>query len=417
MLPTPHLEEIIREQNERFVTQDPGIARDIDLEYYRNTSRIVVVSGVRRSGKSTLLRQFAALYPSFLYVNFDDDRLMGFAVTDFSALTLVLSKMSDETRVIFIDEIQNIPVWERFVRRIHDEGYKVFLTGSNAHLLSAELGTHLTGRYTQITLYPFSFKEVLRFRGISVDRMTQKKRALILREFDRYIDTGGFPEFLKTGDWDVLKRTHDDILFRDVIVRFGIREVRTFRQLSQYLFTNIANMVSYNALRKTLGIRSVTSVRDYLGFLREAYLVFEIFRYDYSLKKQHVNEKKCYAVDNGMRNAVAFRFSEDRGRLLENLVFIELSRRGAPVYFFKDSGECDFIIEDRGKIISAVQVCFNLVLENRERELSGLVKTMQAFHLDEGVILTYNQEETILYEGVSIRIEPAWMWLLGVDKE
>ncbi|MCX6689397.1 MAG: ATP-binding protein [Methanoregula sp.] len=417
MLPTPHLEEIIREQNERFVAQDPGIARDIDLEYYRNTSRIVVVSGVRRSGKSTLLRQFAALYPAFLYVNFDDDRLMGFAVTDFSALTLVLSKMSDETRVIFIDEIQNIPGWERFVRRIHDEGYKVFLTGSNAHLLSAELGTHLTGRYTQITLYPFSFKEVLRFRGISVDRMTQKKRALILREFDRYIDTGGFPEFVKTGDWDVLKRTHDDILFRDVIVRFGIREVRTFRQLSQYLFTNIANMVSYNALKKTLGIRSVTSVRDYLGFLREAYLVFEIFRYDYSLKKQHVNEKKCYAVDNGMRNAVAFRFSEDRGRLLENLVFIELSRRGESVYFFKDSGECDFIIEDRGKIISAVQVCFNLVLENRERELSGLVKTMQAFHLDEGVILTYNQEETILYEGVSIRIEPAWMWLLGVDKE
>lgn len=417
MLPTPHLEEIIREQNERFVAQNPGIARDIDLEYYRNTSRIVVVSGVRRSGKSTLLRQFAALYPAFLYVNFDDDRLMGFAVTDFSALTLVLSKMSDETRVIFIDEIQNISGWERFVRRIHDEGYKVFLTGSNAHLLSAELGTHLTGRYTQITLYPFSFKEVLRFRGISIDHMTQKKRALILREFDRYIDTGGFPEFVKTGDWDVLKRTHDDILFRDVIVRFGIREVRTFRQLSQYLFTNIANMVSYNALRKTLGIRSVTSVRDYLGFLREAYLVFEIFRYDYSLKKQHVNEKKCYAVDNGMRNAVAFRFSEDRGRLLENLVFIELSRRGESVYFFKDSGECDFIIEDRGKIISAVQVCFNLVLENRERELSGLVKTMQAFHLDEGVILTYNQEETILYEGVTIRIEPAWMWSLGVDME
>ena len=161
----------------------------------------------------------------------------------------------------------------------------------------------------------------------------------------------------------------------------------------------------------------MTSVRDYLGFLREAYLVFEIFRYDYSLKKQHVNEKKCCAVDNGMRNAVAFRFSEDRGRLLENLVFIELSRRGESVYFFKDSGECDFIIEDRGKIISAVQVCFNLVLENRERELSGLVKTTQAFHLDEGVILTYNQEETILYEGVSIRIEPAWMWLLGVDQE
>ena len=417
MMPTPHLEEIIREQNERFVAQDPGIDRDIDLERYRNTPQIVVISGVRRSGKSTLLRQFAVLYPAFLYVNFDDDRLMGFAVTDFSALMLVFSKMSDETRVIFIDEIQNVPGWERFVRRLRDEGYKVFLTGSNAHLLSAELGTHLTGRYTQITLYPFSFKEVLRFRGISIDRMTQKKRALILREFDRYIDTGGFPEFVKTGDWDVLKRTHDDILFRDVIVRFGIREVRTFRQLSQYLFTNIANMVSYNALKKTLGIRSVTSVRDYLGFLREAFLVFELFRYDCSLKKQYVTEKKCYVVDNGMRNAVAFRFSEDRGRLLENMIFIELSRRGESVYFFKDSGECDFIIEDRGKIISAVQVCFNLVLENRERELSGLVKTMQAFHLDEGVILTNNQEETILYEGFSIRIEPAWMWLLGLDKE
>ena len=412
MITTTQLEELVLDQKEAFLLRAPGISREIDLERYRGTGQIVVISGVRRCGKSTLLRQIAVLYPDFLYINFDDDRLLDFSVTDFSTLMLVFGKLSPDTRVIFIDEIQNVTGWERFVRRIHDDGYKIFLTGSNAKLLSAELGTHLTGRYAKVELFPFSFREVLHFKGITVSGLTQKKKAEILREFDLYLKGGGFPEYLKYGDDEFLKRTYDDILFRDIIVRFGIREVKAFRQLARFLFTNTAKMASYNALKKGLGFKSVMSVRDYVGFLQEAYLVFELFKYDYSLKKQYVNDKKIYVIDTGMRNAIAFRVSDDRGRLLENLVFIELRRRDTPVYFFKDEVECDFVTDDRGTLTTAIQVCYDLTKENREREIPGLTGAMRTLSIPEGILLTYNQEETIVHEGLTIKVLPIWKWLL-----
>jgi hypothetical protein len=415
MMTTSQLEQLVLSQKESFLSRDPGIPREVDASRYRKTGQIVVISGIRRSGKSTLLRQFSMLYKNFHYINFDDDRLLEFSLGDFSTLMLVYEKLSPGTKVIFIDEIQNIAGWERFIRRIHDDGYKVFLTGSNAKLLSAELGTHLTGRYIKITLYPFSFREVLRFRSVSVDRITEKKKARILAEFDRYLTFGGFPEYLKYADPEYLKRTYDDILFRDIIGRFGIREVKAFRQLAHYLFTNMANMASYNALKKALGFKSVVSVRDYVGFLEEAFLVFEIFKYDYSLKKQYVNDKKIYVIDNGMRNAVAFQFSDDRGRLLENCVFIELLRRNAPVYFFKNTGECDFVTEDHGKVTAALQVCYELSQKNRDRELDGLTSAMLTLGIKNGIILTYHQEETIVHNGFSLHVLPVWQWLLEYE--
>jgi uncharacterized protein len=418
MILAPQLEELVLTQKELFVCRNPGIPREIATEQFTKTDAIVVITGIRRCGKSTLMRQISSKYNDFLYINFDDNRLMDFSVSDFPALMLVFEKTSPGIKVLFIDEIQNVPGWERFIRRIHDEGYKVFLTGSNANLLSAELGTHLTGRYTKITLYPFSFRECLEFRSIDKNRITEKKKAAILAEFDRYLAGGGFPEFLKYGDTEYLKRCYDDILFRDIISRFNIREVKGFRQLAHYLFTNTANAATYNALKNTLGFKSVASVRDYVGFLEEAYLVFEIFRYDFSLKKQYVNEKKLYCIDTGMRNAVAFRFSDDKGRILENLVLIELLRRGKSIYFFKNPKECDFITEEKGKITSAIQVCYELTRENREREIGGLAGAMTTHNLDEGMILTYHQEEIISHGTAVIRVLPVWKWLVdAMDQE
>jgi predicted AAA+ superfamily ATPase len=241
--------------------------------------------------------------------------------------------------------------------------------------------------------------------------MTEKKKAGLLKEFDTYLDGGGFPEFLKYGDPEYLKRTYDDILYRDIITRFGIREVKGFRQLARYLFSNMANAQTYNSLKNTLGFKSTVSVRDYVGFLEEAYLIFEIFRYDPSLKKQHIHEKKLYCIDTGMRNAVAFRFSGDRGRCLENLVLIELLRRKQTVYFSKNPRECDFIMEEGGKITGAIQVCFELNAKNRKRETEGLTSAMSTHGLASGTILTYNQEETIMDGGAEIRVLPAWRWL------
>jgi len=413
MIPASQLEELVLSQKEAFLSRDPGVPREIATGPITRTNAIVVITGIRRCGKSTLLRQLSALYRDFLYINFDDDRLLDFSLADFPGLMLVFEKLWPGSKTLFIDEIQNVAGWERFIRRIHDGGYKVFLTGSNANLLSAELGTRLTGRYLPVTLFPFSFAEVLRFRAIETGRITETKKAQILAEFDRYLAGGGFPEYLRTGDPEYLKRIYDDILFRDIISRAGIREVRGFRQLARYLLTNTANPATYNALKNTLGFRSVASVRDYVGFLEEAYLLFEIFRYDSSLKKQYVTEKKLYCIDTGMRNAVAFRFSDDKGRLLENLVLIELLRRHASVFFFKNPKECDFITEEGGKVSGAIQVCFELLPENRERELAGLTGAMEAHGLSEGILLTYQQEETIRKGTRTIRVLPAWKWLIS----
>lgn len=415
MISASQLEELVLNQKESFLARDPGVPREIATGRFTATGAIVVITGIRRCGKSTLMRQMAHQYSEFLYVNFDDDRLMDFTLADFPTLMLVFEKTSPGVKVLFIDEIQNVTGWERFIRRIHDEGYKVFLTGSNASLLSAELGTRLTGRYAKITLFPFSFREVLRFRSVSTDRITEKKKAAILAEFDRYLAGGGFPEYLKYKDPEYLKQTYDDILYRDIVSRFGIREVKGFRQLAHYLFTNAANPATYNALKKVLGFRSVASVRDYTGFLEEAYLVFECFRHDFSLKKQYVTEKKIYCIDTGMRNAVAFRFSYDRGRMLENLVYIELLRRGRSVYFFRNPGECDFITEEGGTVTAAIQVCYELTRENRDREIAGLAGAMGRYGLTEGIILTGNQEETFVQGVTTVHILPAWKWLIAAD--
>ena len=413
MITVSQLEELVCTQKEMFLAKDPGIPREIDTARITKTGAIAVITGIRRCGKSTLLRQLSARYKDFLYINFDDDRLMDFTVADFPSLMLVFEKNSPGIKTLFIDEIQNIAGWERFIRRIHDEGYKVFLTGSNANLLSQELGTRLTGRHTTITLFPFSFKEVLQFRSISTDRITAKSRAAVLAEFDRYLAGGGFPDYLKSGDPEYLKRIYDGILYRDIVSRFGIREVKGFRQLAHYLVTNTANPATYNALKNMLGFKSVVSVRDYVGFLEQAYLIIEIFRHDLSLKKQYVSDKKIYCIDTGLRNAVAFRFSDDKGRLLENLVLIELLRRNKSVYFFKNPKECDFITEERGRITGAIQVCYELTRENRDRELGGLLGALQAHGLEEGLILTYLQEETITQDGATVRLLPVWKWLIS----
>jgi len=417
MIPASQLEELVLSQKESFLSRDPGIPREIATEQFLTTGQIVVITGIRRCGKSTLMRQISGQYSDFLYINFDDDRLIDFTVKDFPDLMLIFEKISPGIKVLFIDEIQNVSGWERFIRRIHDEGYKVFLTGSNANLLSAELGTHLTGRYTKITLYPFSFREMLRLRSLETGRITGTKKARILEEFDRYLSGGGFPEYLKYRDFEYLKRIYDDILFRDIISRFGIREVRGFRQLTHYLMTNIANAATYNALKNTLGFKSVVSVRDYVSFLEEAYLIFEVFRYDPSLKKQYIHEKKLYCIDTGMRNAVAFRFSNDKGRMLENLVLIELLRRGKSVYFFKNLKECDFLCEDRGAVTGAIQVCYELSRENRDRELDGLAGAMAMHNLTKGIIITYHQEEVLTHNGYAIQVMPAWKWLIGYNQD
>lgn len=411
MISINNLEEIARDQEEKFRQRDRGIARDIDFEKYLKTAQIVVISGARRCGKSTLLRQFYDNFGSCHYLNFDDERLLDFEVGDFQNLMLAFGKIND-SKTILLDEIQNIGSWERFARRIHDEGYKIFITGSNSKLLSSELATHLTGRYFGLELFPFSFKEFLNFKKIDWQILNSRKRIEILSALDDYLQNGGFPEFLKSQDMEYLKKIYEDILYKDIIARFKIREVKSFRELANYVFSNFAQETSYNGLKNVLGFKSLTTVKNYIHYLQESYLAFEVFKYDFSLKKQYVSDKKIFVVDNGLRNSVAFGFSEDRGRLLENLIFLELKRRGKEIYYYKGRKECDFLIKEKNKITGACQATKELSPANEKRELGGLREAMDNFGLDEGLIITEGQEEERKIDGKKIRVVSLCKWLL-----
>lgn len=406
------LEDVVSDQLSIFKKKEPGLERHIEFRKSILSKQITVISGIRRSGKSTLLKQFSLKLPDFYYINFDDERLINFSVEDFNNLIIVWKKKF-ESKYILIDEIQNITKWERFVRRIHDEGYKLFITGSNAKLLSSELSTHLTGRYQKIELFPFSFSELIGYYKIDTSlSLTSVTKAKILNLFDEYLLRGGFPEYIKYKDNEYLKRIYEDIIYRDIITRFGIKEVKSFRELTNYIFTNFTKEESYNTLKNILGIKTTMSVRAYVGFLEESYLIFELFKYDYSLKKQYVSDKKLYVIDNGMRNATSFGFSADRGRLLENLVYIELKRRGKKLYYFKDKFECDFLVQENNTITQAIQVTQKIDQTNEEREFGGLMNAFSRLNIKTGLILTENQSKIQTIDSHKIIIKPIWQWLL-----
>lgn len=409
------ISEVTEDQLSKFKNKDTGLFRDIEFDKYIKTSQITVVSGIRRSGKSTLLAQFSKKFENFYYFNFDDDRIAGFTIEDFQDLMIAFQKLYS-SKIIFLDEIQNVEGWERFIRRIYDEGYKIFITGSNAKLLSSELATHLTGRYVKIELYPFSFKEFLQFKKVDYKKKTSAAKAEIMKCFDEYLKTGGFPDFLKYNDDEFLKRIYNDILYKDLLVRFKIKEVKAFKELAAFLFTNFTKEMSYNSLKNILGFKSLTSVKNYIDFMQESFLVFELYKYDFSLKKQFVSDKKAYVIDNGLRNTISFYFSEDSGKLLENLVFLELKRRGSEIYYYKNKKECDFLIKDKLRIIQAIQVSKDMEPGiNRNREFDGLAEAMKEFNLKEGIILTQFQEDMIKEDNLIINIIPVWKWLLNYD--
>ena len=394
MINEQELNFIVNDQREAFIAKQQGVLRHLDMSLYLNSEQIVIVSGIRRCGKSTLLRQFAhRLGDDFVYANFDDERLLHFEVSDFSAL-LTLWHKQNSSRNVIMDEIQNIPQWERFVRRIHDEGYKVFLSGSNSKLLSGELGTHLSGRYKQLSLYPFSFAEYLDFAGILVKKTTLAQAA-ISKAFDDYLLHGGFPLYCLSKDEELLTTLYENILYKDILFRYAIQEKKAFRELAYYAISNIGKEFSYRNISRLLGIKSDTSTKNYLSYMEEAFLLFQTPKYDYSLKKQYVSNKKIYCIDNGLSNRVAFRFSQDSGRLLENLVFIELLRRGYQVYFHKQQRECDFVCLQNNTVVSLIQVCDSLTPENRKRETEGLLEAMNTYRLIQGTLLTRGKPETI----------------------
>lgn len=407
-----NLETVLVNQMQRFKNSKPGINRRINFLQYVNHPQIIVITGVRRCGKSTLLRQLADFFPSYLYVNLDDERFAGIGIHHLTEIMTIFEENQPGIRTIFLDEIQNIPEWERFVRRIHDDGYQVFLTGSNAQLLSSELGTRLTGRYVTISLWPFRFDEYSNIMGVSEFPQGTEAEAEIQRLFIRYLEEGGFPGFLQYQDPEILHQIFEDIIYRDIIVRYGIREILPFRELCRYIYSNLTREASYQSLAKSIGVKNAMTIRSWIGYLQDSFLISECFRFDYSLRRQHAYHKKMYGIDTGLRNTVSFRFSGDTGMLFEQAVWMEYKSRGYDLFWFKAEGECDFLVFDSGKIITCIQACTELTLENQEREVSGLLKAMKEMRCDDGVILTLRQYQEMVIEGMRIKIRPFWNVIL-----
>lgn len=394
------LREVARKQMGSVLSRDSGTAREALSSLKAPSGFACVVSGIRRCGKSTLLRQAMSSEKGFYYFNFEDPRAAGFSLEDFPRLDAAFREEFGEHETYFFDEIQNVEKWELFVRAGLDDGKRFFITGSNASLLSRELGTRLTGRHIRHELYPFSYPEFLSFSGGKAGK----------ESFLSYLQSGGFPEYLKSGQKEVLNELFNDIISRDIVVRHGIRSARALREMALFLVSNIGKEFSYNKLASSFGLGSANTAADFASFLEDAYIVFQVPKFDYSLRKQVANQKKAYCVDNGLSSANSASFSSDLGRLLENHVFLSLKRAGLEAFYFRGKGECDFIARNPKNSLFAFQSCLELNEENKERELSGLVEAMDGLKLSSGTIVTLAQEDSFTLKGKRVRVVPAWKW-------
>ncbi len=413
------LKSVLKEQKQHFEQLDLGVQREQleEVGKHLQTPQAVVFSGLRRVGKSTLMAQIARkFYPqNHYFVNFEDERLINFRVEDFNFLYETLLELFGEKKVFMFDEIQNVSGWERFVRRMIDSGFKFYLTGSNTSLLSQELGTLLTGRYLSLPVLPFSFGEFLKFRGepISFEQtLSTTEKAKLKKEFNHYLQYGGIPDALKYPEVEWPRILYRDVLYRDVATRYQIKDVRALEELAFYLISNPSSLFSFNRLKEFLKVGSVNTIKNYVEFLQTGWLFFVVNRYAYSVRKQQIAAKKLYVIDNGLINSVAFSFSEDRGKFLENLVFLEFRRRGEDIYYYKTKKdhEVDFYLP---KTKQLVQVSQSLEREEtRQREVRSLVEAGKELSVKNLLLLTEEGRDSVNVEGTEISVESVFRWLL-----
>jgi len=419
MLAKERIKEILFEQQTKINAKEFGIERNAlsQIENKIPIPHIVIISGIRRCGKSTLLRQIIARYfqnQNYYYINFDDERWLGFESQNFNIIYECLIELFGTANTFFIDEIQNIERFESFVRRFYDDDFKFYLTGSNSDMLNSELASKLTGRYVEISLQPFNFTEYLKLKSISFDKNTiynTGERAVIQENFEKYLILGGMPEYLKFSDTDILKQVYDNIITKDIALRFHVSKVFEMRELYQYLITNFSRRYSYSSLAQNISLESKITVKEYISFFEITFLGTQIYKFDHSYKKQIANDKKLYIVDNAFIPLVSNATVKDSGRLLENMVFNILKNKNQ-VFYFSDKNECDFITQQNNKINGIYQVCYQLNEQNRKREIAGIIQACEMFNFKQVTILTFEQEEEIFENNIHIQVLPVWKWIL-----
>lgn len=398
------------------------IPREAEKNLSESSRLIQVVSGVRRCGKSVLIHQFLR-GKKFGYVNFDDDRLLTIEANDI--LAGIYQVYGKEIKTLFFDEIQNLEHWELFVARLHRAGFRLFLTGSNAKLLAKEMATRLTGRHLTVELFPFSFREFLSAKKFSEDLDTTKGRSLVLRQLQDYLQQGGFPEVVLGREQIVpyLRELYRKILERDIIGRYHISYKKTLREMAQAIVSNPAQLVSYGKLRRQFGLGSDHTVKNYLSYLEEAYLLLPLSKFSWKPAEVERSEKKVYGIDVGM-TAVVSPTGTNWGWLYEQAVALELFRRRSiafdfEVYYWRNTEqmEVDFVVRQGRTIQQLIQVCYDFTDEDvQKREMRALLNAGKELRCSNLLVITWEREgrETIEWFGIrgTIRFMPLWKWLL-----
>lgn len=398
------MNKVLISQNKHWEKRYDGLyERDVFSKLVTNlqTKHIQVLQGIRRGGKSSLFKLLInhlcqTIDPlEILYINLDDPFFIKYSNNPegFYEIIQTAQKLTQkEVKYLFLDEVQAIEGWEKYVKSVYDssEFQKIFITGSNSSLLNGEFATLLSGRYLSTKVYPLSFSEILKINNINTPLELNKQLPKVLKIVDDMMSYGSFVEVYELQSEfkrEILSSYYETILLKDCIANSQIRETRSFKELSFYALTNLASLYSYASLSKALKLND-KSTKEYVEILESSYLFSEIKIFSYSLKEQINNKKKLYLCDNGFMN-LAFTFSSNYGKLLENLVFSELLKQGHEIYFYNKENECDFIVKKENKIV-AIQVCYELNEQNRAREIEGILRL--PFEVDERYIITYNQQ-------------------------
>src|SRR3989344_4417409 len=384
---------------------------------------ITIITGIRRAGKSTLMYQMifnllkSGIKPEqILFVNLEDKKLINDSLDDiYTGYKENIN--SNKKSYVFLDEIHKKEGWESWIRKKYDlkTEDKFVISGSCSYLLKKEYSTLLTGRNVTFEIFPLSFSEFLLFKGLEIDKERVKKgiildktKIIIKKELKEFLELGGFPEILEKPEEykkELLEQYFDDIIYKDIVDRFNLNSQKT-KDIALFFMTNFTSLASLRNIRNSLKI-SYDTVKDYLSYFKEAFLFFTLDHFSYSFKEQKTRASKVYSIDNGLRNAVSFKFSKDLGKLAENTVFIELKRRNLNFYYWKDSQEVDFVIKTKENTLQAINVTFSN--EIHEREIEGLLKFKKQFDKTKELILLTKDLEK---QEKEIKFIPLWKWLL-----
>ncbi len=414
---------IIKEQREELekIEKEERIIERANIEESKKSLKypnILAILGVRRCGKS-IFSYLLAKQHKFAYINFDDERLAGLKSEDLNKILQAFYELYGDTEYIILDEIQNVDNWELFVNRLR-RTKKIILTGSNSKLLSGELSTHLTGRYLDKILFPFSFKEFLILKGFKENKVyTTKEKAEIMNLLLEYLEIGGFPEAYKFGK-SMISRIYEDILTKDIILRYNINKKEELKKLAKYLITNSSEEITYSKLARIFNIKHVSTISNWISYFENAFLMFKLERFDFKLKQQFIAPKKIYSIDSGLVNSIGFKFSENKGKIMENEVALELQRRKSldkslEIYYWKNhqQNEVDFILKKDKKIENLIQVSYiNVKEEIKGREINALIRASKELKCENLQIITWDYEGDENFYKKNIKLIPLWKWLL-----